>query len=188
VVFMKKLLLILFIFSLMYFSLAGCTPGIVPVTPETGTGIVNGDFEIGDFSGWEVSKSKGFPRVIKSLSCSYCNYIAYMGDGNGGLESDKKASIEQSVDIPAGAGNAYLKFKYYINGTDLDGEGYDWMKVFVNDKQIKYVWHDTNVWQEFEYDISQYIGTTVSVKVEAWTTDGIYPAHYFIDDITVTWE
>ena len=154
---------------------------------EAGHELLNGDFETCDFSGWMVTESGIFPQVqsseVYSGSCA-----AYMGDGDGGLESDKFASIQQFISIPDDAVNPLLKLNYLVSGTDLDGEGYDWMKIYINDIEVFYVWSDSSGWQEFQYDLTTYIGSSINLKISAWTTDDIYPAHYYVDNISITWD
>jgi len=148
--------------------------------------LVNGNFNTCNFSGWTVTTSGTFPQIYHTDDC-----VAYMGDGNGELYEgpSNTTSIQQTVNIPATAFNPRMSFYYMVNGTDGDGEGYDWMKVYINDAEILYVWTDTTGWQHFEdYDLSTYIGSSFVLKVSAWTFDDLDPVHYYIDNFNITWE
>ena len=180
---MKKVFLVLLLLSFASFSLIGCTPEI----PCTGPGVVNGDFEMGDFSGWTVTQSDQFPQVQNSEVYSG-NSAAYLGDGAAGLEGpgSDTASIQQIVYIPACAVNPLLKLNYKVVNTDT--EGYDWMKVFINGAEILYTWSDTYGWQQFQYNLSTYINTSIVLKISAWTADSIAAVHYYVDNVSITWE
>ena len=147
----------------------------------------NGDFETCDFSSWTVTEGGIFPQVQSSeVYSGIC--AAYMSDGDGGLGAGNTASIQQFSNIPDDAVNPLLKLNYLVVGTDLDGEGYDWMKIYINDIEIFYVWSDSSGWQEFQYDLTTYIGSSIDLKISAWTTDTLYLAHYYVDNISITWD
>ena len=187
---MKKLFLLLLLVSLVTFLFVGC----LPVTPSEGEGegegemdvIINGDFETCDFTGWTVTTDSSFPQIFYTDDC-----VAYMGDGASGLSEGgitNTASIQQTFYIPADAVNPLLKLYYYVVGTDSDGEGYDWMKVDINNSEILYVWSDSVGWQLFQCDLSAYTGTFIDLKIKAWTDDSISSVDYYVDGITVTWD
>ena len=118
---MKRLLLVLLMITIASFLFVGC----LPVTPSegegecTGVGVINGDFETGDFSGWTVKVSDQFPQV-QTIEVNSGSYAAYMSDGAEGLESPigDTASIEQNVDIPSCAVNPVLSIYYRVDGYD----------------------------------------------------------------------
>jgi hypothetical protein len=147
--------------------------------------LLNGNFETGEFSDWIVTVGGIFPQVQSTETYSG-NYAAYMSDGNGGLGGGNIASIEQTINITADLVNPLLKINYRVIGTDYDGEGYDWMKFYINDTEIFYVWSDTSDWQEFQYDLSAYTCTSINLKISAWTSDALYTADYFVDNISIT--
>ena len=147
--------------------------------------LLNGDFETGDFSDWTVTVGGIFPQVQSTETYSG-SYAAYMSDGDGGLGGGNIASIEQTINIPADAVNPLLKLNYLVIGTDPDGEGWDWMKFYINGTEIFYVWSDTSGWQEFQYDLSAYSCTAINLKISAWTADELYTADYFVDNISIT--
>jgi hypothetical protein len=126
-----------------------------------------------------------FPQVQSTETYSG-NYAAYMSDGNGGLGGGNIASIEQTINITADLVNPLLKINYRVIGTDDDGEGFDWMKFYINDTEIFYVWSDTSDWQEFQYDLSAYTCTSINLKISAWTSDALFTADYFVDNISIT--
>lgn len=182
---MKKLFLFLFLLAFASFLLVGCTPE----PPCTGAGIVNGDFEIGDFSGWTVTVSDQFPKVQNTVAYSGSS-AAYMGDGAAGLlgPGDDTASIQQIVYIPACATNPLLKLNYQVIGTDSGGAGYDWMKVYINGTEILYIWSDTSGWQQLQYNLSAYINTSIVLKISAWTIDSVSAVDYYVDNVSITWD
>ncbi len=182
---MKKLFLVIFLLVFASFLLVGCTPDI----PCTGPEVVNGGFETCDFSGWDTTESDQFPQAqnieVYSGSCA-----AYMGDGDGGLidaDSDT-ASIQQIVYIPSCAVNPLLKLNYRVIGTDSAGEGWDWMKVYINGAEVLDVWSDTGGWQQFQYNLSAYTGTSIVLKISAWTIDSVSSVDYYVDNVSITWD
>ena len=186
---MKKVLFVLSLPILFVVLFIGCVSGM----PNgcVGTGVINGGFETGDFSGWTVTVSDQFPKV-QDIKVNSGNYAAFMGDGAWGLEGPgpiDTASIEQSVDIPSCAVNPVLSIYYNANGDDGDYcNEYDNLKFYVNDTQIFCVWTDTVGWQLFQYNLDAYIGTTIDLKISAWTDDAEVPVNYYVDDITITWD
>ncbi len=182
---MKKLFLLLFFLAFASFLLVGCTPG----PPCTGAGVVNGDFETGDFTYWTFTESDQFPQVQYTEVYSG-SAAAYMGDGAAGLNGpgDDTASIQQIVYIPACATNPLLKLNYQVIGTDSGGEGYDWMKVYINGTEILYIWSDTSGWQQLQYNLSAYINTSIVLKISAWTIDSISAVDYYVDNVSITWD
>jgi hypothetical protein len=153
--------------------------------------VVNGDFETGDFTGWtatavdsgDVVIVSAFPQVQSTIKHSGV-YAAYMGDGNGVLGEHNTASIEQIIDIPDLVG-LDLKINYRVIGTDTFGAGYDWMKFYIDGAEIFYVWQDSAGWQEFTYDLSTYINTSITLKISAWTADAADPVDYYVDNIRI---
>ncbi|MDK2896954.1 MAG: hypothetical protein PWP04_1074 [Candidatus Atribacteria bacterium] len=163
------------------------TPGEPPV-------LVNGDFETGDFTGWKVTTSNRFPYVQSDYLSHSGAYSAFMGDGAdylwSGATKTNTASIEQTVEIPNGSGalKPLLSFYYLVvNLSDTSETGWDWMKVYINDNEIFRVDNHTNGWKEFTYDLSSYMGSTITLKVSSWTNDVNDRFLYFVDDITITW-
>lgn len=150
-------------------------------------GFETNDFTAGLFDPWTVSPSGSFPNV-QGCEKYDGDYAACIGDGGSGLfESDTEtnsASIERTVAIPSDAVNPGLSIYYWVNGTER-GESYDWMKFFINDDEIFYVWEDSSDWQEFTYDLSSYIGNSFVLKIIAWTLDEEVPVYYYIDNIEI---
>jgi hypothetical protein len=179
---MKKLALIIFLLFLTCLPFIGCTP----VIPCVGEGIINGGFETGNFSGWAVATSDLFPKV-QSAQVFTGVFAAHLGDGASGLYDGitNTASIQQTVSIPACATNATLKLNYRVNGTD--GASYDWMKVYINGTEIKKVYSDSGGWQQFQYDLSGYIGSSVVLKISAWTIDSFVAVNYYVDNVSISW-
>ena len=183
---MKKLFLVLFFLAFASFLLVGCTPDI----PCTGPEVVNGGFETCDFSGWDTTVSDQFPQAqnieVYSGSCA-----AYMGDGAGGLHNGitNTASIQQIVYIPSCAVNPKLSLYYQVDGIDGDYcNEFDNMKLYINGTEILCVWEDTDGWQSFQYDLSAYIGTSIILKISAWTDDPDEMVDYYIDNVSINWD
>ena len=187
---MRKLLLVLFLLIMFTVLFIGCVPGMPP-GPCVGSGVINGGFETGDFSGWTVTVSDQFPK-IQNININSGAYAGYIGDGAWGLEGtgpDDTASIEQNVDIPSCAVNPVLSIYYDVNGSDGDYcDEYDNMKFYINDTQIFCVWDVTGEWQLFQYNLDAYIGTTINLKISSWTDDAYVSVNYYVDDISITWE
>jgi hypothetical protein len=183
---MKKLFLVLFLLTFVSSLLVGCTPDI----PCAGAGVINGDFETDDFTGWTVTESDQFPQVQGSEVYSG-SHAAYMGDGAGGLFGvfTDTASIQQIVYIPSCAVNSKLSLYYQVDGIDGDYcNEFDNMKLYINGIEILCVWEDTDGWQSFQYDLSAYIGTSIILKISAWTDDPDEMVDYYIDNVSINWD
>jgi len=182
---MKKLFLLLFLLAFASFLLVGCTPG----PPCTGAGVVNGDFETGDFTYWTFTESDQFPQVQYTEVYSG-SAAAYMGDGAVGLDGpgDDTASIQQAIYIPSCAIYPELSLYYRVDGDDGDYcDEVDNMKFYINGTEVLCVWEDTDGWQQFQYSLNAYIGTSIILKISAWTDDDKVTVDYYVDDITITW-
>lgn len=168
---------------------AGSTNATITITvnEEPVQLLVNGNFQTCDFNGWTVTKSNAFPKILTTMT-SGC--AAWMGDGADKLYNGvtNTASIQQIVDIPLDAVNPKLILHYRVSGTDEDGEGYDWMKVYINGSEVLYVWDDSGGWQEFQYDLISYTGTSITLKISSWTIDEESSVFYDVDNISITWD
>lgn len=149
-----------------------------------------GDFETGDFTGWTVFSTQSFPQIIQNSQDFVVHsgdYAAYMGQGS--FYPDAEVSIYKEIIIPADAVNPILTFYYLVDGTD-PSPNKDWMKVYINDVEIFKACGDGSSepgWEEFQYDLSSYVGTTIELKITSGASDDYYKVHYYIDDITTTW-
>jgi len=77
-----------------------------------------------------------------------------------------------------------LKLNYLIDGTDI---GWDGTNIYIYGTEICFVESDTSGWQGFQYDLSSYVGSTIDLKISAWTFDEALPVYYYIDNISIAW-
>jgi hypothetical protein len=163
--------------------------------------IENGSFETGDFSGWRVSHCGPFP-VVQGEKSSQGQYAAHMGDGGEELFNPLRiASIAQEITLPAWAENPLLKLAYLVEfgeeleGYEFEGNEWFWLEVLIDDRQVLYACSHTDGWQDYEYDLSEYIGETFTLSVSSvldrekfWLPEGIeiFSIDFYVDDISIT--
>lgn len=166
--------------------------------------VVNGGFEAGDFSGWDVTESGLFPAVQGDL-VSEGDYAVHMGDGGAGMyPSLGIAAIAQEITLPAWAEDPLLQLAFLVEfaegneDIEFEGDEWSWLEVLIDDQQVLYACSHSHGWQEHEYDLSEYIGKTFTLTVRsaldieaAWAwedaNDGeAFPIRYYVDDISIT--
>ena len=154
---------------------------IVSVAASTAL-IANGNFEAGNLSGWTVTQGGQFPKIVSSGAAGSA-FALQMGDGGTGLGGGNTASIQQAISVPA-SGAPVLSFNYKVEGND--GINWDWMKLYLDGKEIAVWATDTGGWQTFTYDLSAYKGKLVTLKFSSWTTDTFNQVNYFLDNVKIT--
>ena len=163
--------------------------------------IENGSFETGDFSGWRVSHCGPFP-VVQGEKFSQGQYAAHMGDGGEELFNPLRiASIAQEITLPPWAENPLLKLAYLVEfgeeleGYEFEGNEWFWLEVLIDDRQVLYACSHTGDWQDYEYDLSDYIGETFTLTVRTVLDrkkfehpEGIefFSIDFYVDDISIT--
>ncbi|MDH3976007.1 MAG: chitobiase/beta-hexosaminidase C-terminal domain-containing protein, partial [Deltaproteobacteria bacterium] len=149
--------------------------------------VISSDFESGDLSGWTVTAGGGSFPTVQSSTVYGGTYALHMGDGGAGLiAAGGTATIERTYTIPASATSAELSLQYNVVGND--GESFDWMRVYVNGVQISSWFADSAGWQTFNYDLSSYAGTTITLTISSWTSDSVASVNYYLDDVNVSYQ
>lgn len=152
---------------------------------ETGPQIVNGDFETGDFEGWQVEITGSFPQ-IQSDTVADGVYAAYLGDGAEGMyPGNGAAAISQAISISEW-GTPYLNFDYMVSGSDPD-PGFDGMTVYIGEDELALFYADSSGWQNGQYSLSDYAGQEVALRIESWTWDDMYEVYYFVDNVSLSY-
>ncbi len=166
--------------------------------------IVNGGFETGDFSGWDVTVSGLYP-VVQGDQVPEGSYAAHMGDGGEGMYFDQNiASIAQEISLPAWVEDLLLQLAYLVEfeedyeDYEFDGDEWAWLEVLIDDQQVLYACSHSDGWQDHEYDLSGYIGKTFTLTVRTvldvqamydWMDENEmypFPINFCVDDISVT--
>lgn len=164
-------------------------------------------FESGTFGGWAVTQAGNYPGVLP-FPQAVINGVAaegamsaYMGTGDLNMcvydpvlftyTCGFTASISQNMAISPACGNKTpkLKLKYKVVGTD-GGIGYwDWLKVHINGVEVAMWAADTGgVWLPFEYALSAYSGSNISLQISSWTRDSAVHVEYYVDDVRIVYE
>ncbi|WP_422484823.1 hypothetical protein [Gudongella sp. DL1XJH-153] len=141
--------------------------------------IVNGDFETGNFSGWTVVSDSGYPVISLNID----GREAYLSDGGGNLAA-YTTSIAQTVDVSA-TNPETLSMNYRIQAGTMNS---DWMNVTIEGTEIVRWVTGTMGNQTFTYDLSDYAGETVEIKIGVnvgYEPGTIYYNHFFVDNISV---
>lgn len=163
-----------------------------------GAAIVNGGFETGDFTGWDVGPSGQYP-VVQDEVVRSGDYAAHLSDGaegmfapGGSASGYADTELIQLFAIDPEEGVPMVSFYYKITNTDAEGlEANDWMEVWLYYPEIDYSEfigaynEDTDGWQQ-----ASYIATATSVQfaelhVCAVTTNTSVTNNYYLDDVAV---
>jgi len=159
---------------------------------ETGPQIVNGDFETGDFEGWQVEITGSFPQ-IQSDTVADGVYAAYLGDGAEGMyPGNGAAAISQAISISEW-GTPYLNLDYLINGTDYYDVGgvilkFDGLNIYIDETLLAEIRSiDSSGWKNGQYDLSAYAGQDAMLTISSWTADDLEPVHYFVDNVSLSY-
>lgn len=141
-----------------------------PVEPVTG--IVNGDFETGDSTGWETHQS----TVIEAAAAHDGSYGAHL-IGNGGWGG----LLNQAV--PAEAGKSYeVSFWFKVNTTGINVQIKDGSAAGA---QLDGSWFDANSATEWTKKTFTVTPTTDAIFVN-FCGSGSAPEDVYVDDVTVT--
>jgi len=147
--------------------------------------VYNGDFELGNFKGWLVKRGGIFPQIAQG-GTDGSEYISFMGDGGEGLHAGGgTASIAQYLSIADNASTPWLSLDYMVAGYD---PGFDWLKVYIDSDPIASWESDTGGWRHFSYDLSDYKGETIELKIESWTDDALVEVEYYVDNVSIEYE
>ena len=91
-----------------------------------------------------------------------------------------------------------VEFAEGIEDVEFHGNEWGWLEVLVDDRQVLYACSESNGWQDYEYDLSEYIGKTFTLTVRSaldaeamwdWMDEHLsnaFPIYFFVDDISVT--
>jgi hypothetical protein len=180
---------------------SGASPGTVPFTiTATGpsathstsasitvingaTGIVNGDFESGDLTGWTVIAGS---VIATSVGPHSGNWAAQIGSTSP-LTGD--STLVQTIAVPI-TGTNTLSFWYNPHCTDT--LQYDWQDAQVQDTSgrvlinMLHVCENTGTWTQVTADLTPYNGTNVNL-VFTDHDDGAPgdPTYYLLDDVAL---
>jgi len=148
------------------------------------SGIVNGDFETGDLTGWTVTAGS----VVATNVGAHSGIWAAQIGSTGPLAGD--STLVQTIAVPS-AGTNTLSFWYNPHCTDTIL--YDWQDAQVLDTSgrllinMLHVCENTGTWTQVTADLTPYNGTNVNL-VFTDHDDGATgdPTYYLLDDVALT--
>jgi hypothetical protein len=149
--------------------------------------VQNGDFERGQ-AGWRVSSSDNRPLIGNERAHGGKQSAMLCGRNN------CKASLSQSIAIPAGAKTIALNYYTYID-TQETNHAFDFLDVEIRDaggKKLKAIQRlsdgDTaGEWRRSSFDLSEFAGQTVQLVLTA-TSGKTKPTAFFVDDVNMSVE
>ena len=151
---------------------------------ELASPIVNGDFEQGQYIGWDESSTNGYDVVVPytpgpEVPAHSGSWIAWLGD-----DDNETTSLSQS-NIAISDLNV-LQLWYWSGSGDDCGYDYGYVKINSN---IVHTWDlcwdkNTYGWFPLEINLSAYQGQTVTLSIEVVTDVG-YPSGLLIDDVNL---
>ncbi|OGO30285.1 MAG: hypothetical protein A2Z16_12830 [Chloroflexi bacterium RBG_16_54_18] len=175
----KKMLLI---------SLVGVLLGFPPASGrafQSGSQIVNGDFESGGGVGWSESSLLSLPLVLHSsglpadVDPRAGSYAAWLGG-----EINETASLFQTVTISDQS--SVLGYWHWIDSSDTCG--FDHARVLVDDTPIHSytlcMISATGGWVKKTVDLSPYIGQTMVLSIQI-QSDEYFLSSLFLDDVAL---
>lgn len=152
--------------------------------------LVNGDFEQGQFVGWNERSTKGFDLVVDNDRYQY-DIDALSGEWKAWLGGARyeKSYIWQEASIPAGQ-TTVLEFNYQIVSNDWCG--YDYVMVYVHDGDRYYRIAGRSMCQRTSYgewsagrvNLSYFEGQTVNIIFYAYN-DSQYSSSFYLDDVAL---
>ncbi|UCE38296.1 MAG: PKD domain-containing protein, partial [Thermoplasmata archaeon] len=180
-----------FAIGIVSFFMIGMVFGTFSINSAKAQGIVNGGFETGDFTGWDIWTSSTYPAEFSITNDSHSGYYAAKGSID---LSGECGSMEQRFNVSQ---NVALSFYYKANmqsGPNIDYGGYRLLSGWslydeTQNTQITQGYFDkkenyTNVW----FDLSAYHGHIMKLRVYIGS-DGVngIPIDYkaFIDDVDI---
>ncbi len=152
--------------------------------------LVNGDFEAGQFEGWNEHSRNGYDLVVHNDRYQY-DIPALSGDWKAWLGGGRyeKSYLWQEATIPAGQ-TTILEFNYQIISNDWCG--YDYLMVYVHDGQRYYRIAGATMcrrtsygdWRAGRVNLSYFEGQTVNIMFYAYN-DSHYTSSFFLDDVAL---
>jgi hypothetical protein len=147
--------------------------------------VQNGDFERGQ-DGWRVSSSDSRPIITGQRAHGGTQSAMLCGANN------CKASLAQTLALPAGARTITLSYYTYID-TQETNHAFDFLNVEIRDaggKKLRTIQQlsdgDTaGAWRQASADLSEFAGRTVQLVFTA-TSGKTKPTVFFVDDVEIT--
>ena len=145
----------------------------------------NGDFEGGQ-EGWRVASSDNRPLIGGDRVHSGKQSAMLCGTNN------CKASLSQTIALPAGAKTIALSYYSYIY-TQETNHAFDFLDVEIRDtsgKKLKAIQRlsdgdQAGEWRQISADLSEFAGRTVQLVFTA-TSGKTKPTAFFVDDVSIT--
>jgi hypothetical protein len=144
---------------------------------------VNGDFELGQWVGWDEFSSRGFELVTSEglpLLARSGQYLAALG-----FADSEQAVISQILNLSDRART--LRFHYQVRSNEPEC-GYDWASIVLDGRTIGTLDLCTETatadWVEAEFDISGFAGSTAPLLIIA-NADSTNASGIFVDDVEI---
>jgi hypothetical protein len=139
--------------------------------------IINGGFETD--AGWLFNPPEGYDTYVTTRSHS--------GHRSGlvGHDSAPYSSVRQQIALPEGSSATLRLWLYPISeGNDPDDLHYIWLRDQSQDSHpLELTTSDAREWTPAEYDVSAYLGQTVTIFVGAINDGDSNTASMYVDDV-----
>lgn len=165
-----------------------CLPAVLKnhCTPHYGEQLTNGNFNIGDTTGWSASRSNCADAIVQPYGGS--EYAASLGRCNS--NSDQ---LYQTICIPSQVSSAWLQYQWWIASEETtQSQVYDSLHIRIRDASggspvtLETL---TNLspkgnWYSSQFNLSAYAGQTIQVSFEA-ANDYLLPTHFWIENVSL---
>ncbi|MBY0275441.1 immune inhibitor A [Candidatus Binatia bacterium] len=154
----------------------------------------NPDFDLGRV-GWG-QESQNFPGALiveggtgGAPVADSGTRLAWLGRVNG-----ETSELSQVIDVPAGVGPSFIKFRYQIASEETECSQVtpvDTLLLFVDGKQVDGVvicagFNTGPTWTDFGFvtDLADYAGKTIALRIRG-STNGTLPSSVFLDSLRI---
>jgi len=146
---------------------------------------VNGNFEQGQYVGWNEYSTHGWNLVRYKSTLPISPHGGNWATWLGGDYNDESYIYQTNLDLSTSS-SATLQLWYWIASQDVCGWDYGYVQINLN---IVHTWNlcgskNTNGWSVLNLNLNAYVGQTVNLYIRVYA-DAYLNSNLFIDDVSL---